>query len=373
MARADVREQDVRTVRAARAEEAALPQIVAVSGTLAAEDRAELGMKAAGRVGTLHVDLGSTVRSGQPLAALDPTDFELGVRQAEAALQQARARLGLPPDAPDDAVEIAETAVARQARAVLDEARLRRERFARLFEEQLVAQSERDAAEAAFLVAESRYQDALEEARNRRAVLAQRRSELALARQRLDDSVLRAPFDGGVAERHVAVGQYVSPGQPLVTLVRVDPLRLRVEVPERESARVRSGQDVRVRIEGDETVHLGRVARISAALDEQSRTLTVEAALPNAAGALRPGAFARAEIVTSTDRRAVVVPSSAVTTFAGLDKVILVRDGKSVERRVVLGRRSGDRVEIVEGVAAGDLVVLEPGNLVGGRAVRVEG
>ena len=352
-----------------------MPRVVTVSGTLAAEEQVVLGMKVSGRISELLVDLGSRVTKGQPTARLDPLDFQLRLAQAEAALQQARARLGLPPDGTHDRVEPTETSVVRQARAVLDEARAKRARARQLFQEKLTPQSELDTVEANYLVAESRYQDALEEVRNRQALLAQRRSEVESARQQLADSVLLAPFDGAVRERHASAGQFVSAGQPVVTVVRMHPLRLRVAVPERESSAVRVGQEVRVTLEGDRNVYPGRVVRLSPAIEETNRTLMVEAEVPNPAGALRPGAFARAEIVTTADQPAIFVPSGAVVNFAGLERVFLVQDGRAVEKRVRTGRRlpaaAGDLVEITEGLSAGDLVVVDPGNLVGGQRVQV--
>ena len=362
---------EAREVRVVRAQQGALPQVVTVSGTLAAEEQVVLGMKVAGRIAQILVDLGSRVSKGQPVARLDPTDFQLRVRQAEAALQQARSRLGLAPDGTDDRIDAEQTAPVRQARAVLDEARLRRDRAKQLFKEQLVPQSELDGAEANFLVAEGRFQDAVEEVRNRQALLAQRRSELELARQQLTDSVLSAPFDGAVRERQGTPGQYLPVGQPVVTIVRMHPLRLRLSVPEREAAGLRVAQQVRVHIEGDSNVYAGRVARLSPAIEEASRTLSVEAEVPNPSGALRPGSFARAEIVTSADQPVVFVPASAIVNFAGIEKVILVRDNRSVEKRVRTGRRVGDKVEITEGLNAGEVVVTEPGNLVGGQPVNI--
>jgi RND family efflux transporter MFP subunit len=291
------------------------------------------------------------------------------VKQAEASVEQARARLGLAAGDESEQVDPELSSLVRQARAVLHEAELARNRARRLYEEKLIAQSDLDAAETAFTVADGRYQDAYEEVLNRRAVLAQRRSELDLARQQLKDTVLRAPFAGAVRERHVSPGEYLTAGQQVVTLVRVDPLRLKVAVPEREGAEVRIGQPVSLTVEGDERKYAGRVARVSPAIEEGSRTLMVEADVPNRDGALRPGAFATAEIVTTSGERSVLVPRSAIVTFAGIEKVILVRDGRSVERRVRTGRRHEDQVEILEGIAAGDPVVVEPGNLVGGQAV----
>jgi len=363
--------QEPRPVRVVAAAVGSLPRTVTVTGTLAADEEVVAGFKVAGRVSVIAVDLGSPVRKGQVLARLDPTDFRLRVEQAEAALRQVRAGLGLPGDGSDQVVDPEKTALVREARAVLEEARLNRDRIARLGEKNLIARSEVDASVSRLQVAESRYQAALEEIRNRQELLAERKSGLALARQQLADAVLSAPIDGAVRERRASVGEFLAAGAPVFGLVRNHPLRLRVAVPEREAASVRVGQAVRVLLEGDPAVHAGRVARLSPSIQEQNRTLTVEAEVANRDGRMRPGSFARAEIVVEADRTAVMVPAGTVVTFAGLEKVFVVKDGKAVEQRVRTGRRSGDRVEILEGVAAGDPVVADPGNLVGGTPVTV--
>jgi RND family efflux transporter MFP subunit len=347
------------------------PRTVTVTGTLAADEEVVAGFKVAGRVSEIAVDLGSPVRKGQVLARLDPTDFRLRVDQAEAARRQVRAALGLPGDGSGESVDPEKTALVREARAVLEEARLNRDRTARLWEKNLIARSEVDASQSKLLVAESRYQASLEEIRNRQELLAERNSSLALARQQLSDAVLVAPIDGAVRERRASVGEYLAAGAPAFSLVRVHPLRLRVAVPERDASSVRVGQAVRVLLEGDPAVHAGRVARLSPSIQEQNRTLNVEAEVANRDGKLRPGSFARAEIVVDADRTAVMVPASTVVTFAGLEKVFVVKDGKAVEKRIRTGRRSGDRVEILEGVAAGEPVVTDPGSLVGGTPVTV--
>jgi RND family efflux transporter MFP subunit len=360
-----------REVRVARAETASLARTVVVSGTLAADEEAELGPKVAGRLTTLDVDLGDNVRRGQTLARLSPIDFDLRVRQAENALNQARAQLGLPPDGPLQTVDPQDTAVVKQAAANLNQARLTRDRMNRLFDQQLISQQDLDAAEAGFQVAEARYQEAIETARTRQALLGQRLSELEIAKQQRTDSIVVAPFDGRIRERRSSIGDYVAVGQAVLVLVRVHPLRLRLDVPEREAAGIRTGQPVRLTVEGDPEPHTGRVARISPALSEESRTLLVEAEVPNPSGRLRPGSFAKAEIVTQAGEPAVLVPISSVITFAGVEKVLGVEDGKAVEKRVRTGRHDGDRVEILEGAAAGDTVVVEPGNLVDGQPVTI--
>jgi len=358
-------------VRVVEAEEGRLPRTVAVTGTLAADMEVVAGFKVPGRVIEIPVDLGTPVRKGQTLARLDPTDFRLRVEQAEAALRQVRAGLGLPPEGTDDKVDPGRTALVREAEAVLEEARQNRSRMEVLWEKEYIARADYDASLAKLLVAEGRYQAAVEEIRNRTELLAERRSGLELARQQLADTVLRAPIDGAVRERKASVGDYLAAGAPVVGLVKTHPLRLRVAVPERDAPSVRAGQVVRLRLEGDSALHTGRVVRLSPAIQEQNRTLAVEAEVANPSGRLRPGAFARAEIVVQAERPVVLAPASAIVTFAGLEKVFGISDGRAVERKIRTGRRLGDKVEILEGLAKGDRIVVEPGNLVDGTPVTV--
>jgi RND family efflux transporter MFP subunit len=142
-------------------------------------------------------------------------------------------------------------------------------------------------------------------------------------------------------------------------------------VPEREAGLVRPGQTVNLTIEGDLNKYQGRVARLSPAIAESSRTLLIEAEVPNERGVLRPGAFAKADIVIESGQRIVTVPRDAIVTFAGIEKLFTVANDTAVEKRVRTGRSVEDRVEIVEGIAAGDEVVIRPGNLVNGEPVQL--
>jgi len=308
------------------------------------------------------------VHKGQSVAQLEQQDYKLRVQQNEAALAQARARLGLSPDGADDRISAEQTGTVRQAKAVLDDSKLKRDRAARLVEQGVVSRAELDTADSDYKVALSRYQDALEEIRNRQGLLAQRRSELALAKQQLADTIVYAPMDGVVQEKKASAGEYLAAGAPVVDLVRINPLRLRAEIPERESHNIRNGQSVRVTAEGDPNSYLGYIKRLSPTIGEQNRVLVVEADVPNN-GSLRPGAFVKAEIVTSQSSTAVTVPISALVTFAGIEKVIVIEGGKAVEKPVTTGRRGPDWVEIKAGVNVGDTVIVDPGNLQSGQNV----
>lgn len=360
-----------RTVTVATALEQVLERTVAVIGSLAAHDEATLSLKVPGRLQSIAVDLGSSVRRGEIIAQVEAQDYELELRQAEAFLSQARARLGLTLSGEDDLVEPDQTSTVKEARARLDEARKSRDRVAELNAQGILSQSERESADAAHEVAANRYRDALEEVHNRMAQLAQRRAEVEIARKRLADTVIRAPFDGAIQERRASPGEYMIAGTPVVTIVRVDPLRLRVEAPERESVAVRTGQKVRVHVEGDPVAHLGTISRLSPAIDRQTRMLIVEADIPND-GSLRPGSFVRAEILTADDHPSLSVPAEALVVFAGIEKMFVVEQGRAVERPVSIGRRGADWVEVTSGLKAGDVVVLNPGSLQTGEAVRVD-
>ncbi|HXG66738.1 MAG TPA: efflux RND transporter periplasmic adaptor subunit [Blastocatellia bacterium] len=362
--------REARPVKTTRVTEVPMEQVITVSGTLAAYEQATISAKVAGRMREISVDLGSPVRKGQIIAQLEPKDYQLRLEQAEAALAQARARLGLPLEGTDDRVNPENTATVRQAKAVLDEARLKHERSLSLFQQGIISKSQLDTDEAEYKVAEGRYQDAIEEIRNRQALLLQRRSEVDLARQQLSDLSIKAAFDGVVEVRHAEIGEYLASGAPVVTIVRNNPLRLRAEVPERESRGVRAGQPVRVTVEGDANIYTGRIARLSPSISAQNRVLLVEAEVINN-GQLRPGAFVRADIVTDAGGMTVAVPINAIVSFAGIDKVIMIEDGKAAEKPVTLGRRAAEWVEVLSGVKVGDTIVVDPGNLQSGQPVTV--
>jgi RND family efflux transporter MFP subunit len=358
-----------REVRLISVEERGLDKTIEITGTLAADEQAAVAVKVAGKIASVAIDLSSKVEKGDPIAQIDPTDYKLRVEQVAAAVSQARVQLGLPPEGTDDTVDVEATAIVRQAAATLEEAKTARARAESLARDGLATGAERDAAEATFLRAETAVQSAREEVRLRLAALRQRRSELRLVQQALADTLVRAPIAGVVLTRRVNTGEYVAAGAPVADIVRINPLRLKLVIPEREASSVVAGQVVYVTVDGDPKRYDGLVARLAPSLDQQNRTLLVEADIQNP-GSLRPGMMARAQIVVGS-KPAPVVPSSAIVTFAGVEKVIVVDAGKAVEKKVTTGKRVGDRTEILSGVKVGERVVLAPGSLQQGQAVRI--
>ncbi|MGQ9898411.1 MAG: efflux RND transporter periplasmic adaptor subunit [Acidobacteriota bacterium] len=361
---------DIRTVKMTQVSKIKVERLVTALGTLAPLEQATLRVKVPGRLQSIPVDLGTTVKPGQLVAQIEPDDYRLRVQQSTAALAQARARLGLPAAGESDQVDPEQTGLVRQARAVLEQAQVERSRYQSLLAQGIISRSQFDATDAAYKVALSRYQDALEEINNRLGILAQRRSELAIAQQQLSDTAVLAPFGGVVQERFGNIGEFLAAGSPVATILKLNPLRLRVEIPEREAYLIKPHQKARVTVEGNHQTYTGIVKRLSPALLEQNRMLIVEVEVSHE-GSLKPGSFARAEIVTNDREEVVAVSPRAVMTFAGIDKVLTIRDGKAQEKPVTLGRRTAEWVEIVKGVQVGDQVILDPGNLQTGHPVVV--
>jgi HlyD family secretion protein len=364
-----------REVRLARVTASTFEQVIEIAGTLAADDQVTLATKVPGRLATIDVDMSSPVKQGQKIAQIETTDYELGVQQAQAALGQSRAQLGMPAQGRGEKPDIDATALVRQARATLEEARANQTRLAKLADEGLTPQADLDSARATLLRAEASLESAREEVRLRQAQVRQRESELEIARQRLADTAIRSPLDGFVQARRASQGEYLAAGAAVAEVVRIDPLRLRLAVPEREAISLKSGQAVHVRVTGQsgppemQVEYTGVVARLAPSLDAQSRSLLIEADIENP-GTLRPGNFVQARIIVG-QREVLTVPQTAIVTFAGLQKVILVEDGKAVERPVTTGDARGDAIEIVSGVRAGERVVDTPGLLQQGQPVRV--
>jgi HlyD family secretion protein len=348
------------------------PELLDVTGSLSAEESVVVSAEVAGRVSAMPVDLGSRVQKGQLVAQLDATDYALRVQQAEAALAAAKASLGIPPTSDASGVDEERTPDVITARATRDETARQRDRIATLVGKELVSSADLEAASATAERAEADLVRARQTVWTKLATLRQRKTELALAREALADTNVRAPISGTVSLRLASVGATVAPGSQLVSLVQVDPLRLRVSVPERLAGEVHPGLSVRVLGEAGRVLAEVPLARVAPILSEGTRSLEVEADVPLANG-LTPGAFVHVAIVTEHPRERLTVPTSAIVVFAGLAKVLTVVDGKVRERAVELGAAQDGRTEITGGVDEGTPVVAEPGSLQNGDRVAPDG
>jgi RND family efflux transporter MFP subunit len=335
------------------------PKVVRAQGELRADEVVAIGTRVAGRVLGVHVELGDQVKADQPLVSLDPEEFRLLVDQAEAQLAQTRSAVGLAPDDPVESLKPENAAPVRQERAIWDEAKSSLERSALLRKQNAIAAGEFDLTAVAERVAEARYASALNGVREKIALIGVRQAELSLARQRLADAVIKAPFDGFIQQRAVAPGAYLNVGDPILSLVRTDPLWFRGTLPERHASELRNGLTIRIHLESSDAPIEASITRVSPALDPQSRSLVFEARIDNPDNRLRTGLFAEADVVLDQNAKALVVPASAVTQFAGAEKVWLVVDSLSAQREIIAGSTRDGAVEVIDGLSEGDVVLAD--------------
>ena len=356
-------------VQSAKVEVRELQRTVDAVGSLDPNEEITVSNQVEGPVSKLYVDLGDAVKAGQVIAQLDTHELDLAVRQQTAALQQELARLGLTETGSD--VDDATTSQVRQADATYNEAKIQLDRTKNLAGQGLIPKQQVDEQQARYDVAEANLKSARENVRNIRATISSRRVSLALAQKKLADARITAPMDGFIKERLISEGLYLKLNSPVVTLVQNSPLKLRFDVPENALDSVRVNGAVQFQVDSFPNRKFnGRISRIAPSVDRQSRTMKVEALVNNADGVLKPGLFARVMILTDHRDKALIVPSSAVFQFAGLEKVFVIENGKVAERIVRSGTQTDTFVEIVEGVAEGDLVATSNlGNLQQGREV----
>jgi RND family efflux transporter MFP subunit len=344
------------------------PTIVRCQGTLYADEDSAIGARVAGRVAKVHVDLGDSVKVGDPLVSLETEEFELLVSQVEAQLNQARSAVGLTGDEANDSLDPENSPPVQQERAIWDEAKASLERATNLKKQGAISQGEFDILASAQRVAEARYAAAVNAVREKIAMIAVKRVERSLARQRLTDAIIRAPFDGRVLNRRIAPGGYISAGDAVASLVRTNPIWFRGTLPERYASRLRNGLTIEIRITSSDEPLIAQVTRISPSLDMASRSLSFEVKIDNEEQQIRAGLFASAEVVLDPEAKSLVVPESAVTAFAGSEKVWKIVDGVAQQLEISSGVRRDGHVEIVEGLAAGDEILMDASI---GRVARV--
>jgi membrane fusion protein (multidrug efflux system) len=304
-------------VAVVKASEKSLERTAEVQGALYPRERATLAANVAGTVVQINADFGDHAQAGQVLMRIDPREYQLRYDSARAAVEQARARL--------------------------ENSRARYNRAHELREQQLISQQEFDQAAATLHVDEADTDSAEKAA--------------ALAHKKLDDTIIRAPFAGSVQKRMTSLGEYVTVGSPLYELIAIDPIKLRCPMPERFVPLAHEGMPVQLRVDAQPGVsYTGTITRIAPALDDQSRTLLVEAEVPNPRGVLKPGYFAHVTMDLGQDR-ALFVPDSAVLRYAGVARVFVVDGGVAHSREVKTGIVMGNQVEITSGLKPGERVV----------------
>lgn len=352
------------TVTVGRIQVREVPRTVEVVGTFYGYDEVTVNAEVSGRVVAIFRDVGDIVRPGDPLLQIDPTDYELGLEETKRALELEAARIGLPLPPPEqfhpDAImailaggsfDINKLPTVQRAKDQEELAKIRLERTRRLRQQNTVSQEELDLRVTDYQVAMNTRVQAQLDAQAVVAGIKHRLVLLKIAEKKLRDTRLMVPapalrgavqpgdvpfeqYEYAVAQRKVSVGEMLkdAPGSSTAAfeLVMDKVLKLKVAVPERYSGQVQVDQPVDIRVEAyPERVFAGKVRRVNPAVDRVSRTFEVEIHVDNPRRELKPGGFAKAEILVGKDAEAWTVPVEAVVSFAGSTKVFVVRDGKA--------------------------------------------
>lgn len=346
-----------------------LPRFIEASGSLGADEQTDVAPSVAGKVTAVGVDLGSFVSKGAVLVRLDDADARLRLAQlqaqaaqAQSSVRQAEAKIGLRSGQAFDPTRVAEVG---SVRAAFDLAEKQLTRQARLLESGDVSRSTYDQQKAQRDQLQQQYEAQLAAARQNYAAIQTARdaaqaaaAQVAQAQKAIRDAVVYAPIGGYVADRPADVGEYVTTASKIATIVRTNPLRLRIDIPEQFISAVQPGQSVSVTTSAyADRSFAGRIARISPNVTATSRTLTVEAEVDNGQNLLKPGQFAAVRILMSKSEAAVLVPARAVRTQENTSRVFVIsKEGRVEERVVQLGQAEGDLVEIKTGIRPDELV-----------------
>jgi membrane fusion protein, multidrug efflux system len=347
-----------------------IDRFLRVTGSLVADEQAEVSAEAAGRVIAAPVERGTPVAQGAVLARISPTETSAQLLEAEANAAQIEARLGLSAGQSFDPKRVPDV---MNAKASLDLAVAEFARIKSLLDQKVVSQSEYDQRRAQVDAAQQQFQVAQNVAEQSYRSLQAARARIELARKAAADTTIRAPFAGLVAERLVSVGDYVTRGAHVATVVRVDPMRIELTVPEQAISLIKDGQAVQIAVDAyPGQTFAAKIRYVSPSLRTDQRALTVEAVAPNADGRLKPGLFATASIQQPAGAPALLVPATAVETIAGTSRVYVIKGDKVEERIVTVGGPVGQQIEITSGLAKDETVAAAPkGHLSDGQNVRV--
>ncbi len=376
-------------VSAAQAVVREIPAFIQGTGSFVADERTDVAPKVSGQIVSTSVEVGDFVQKGQTIAKLDDSDARLRLQnaqaaenQAQVAVKQAAARLGISPGGKFDATTAPEVQSAYQNYlALVQDAKLaavNEQRYANLLKtgdtSRLTYDQQRTTAETTNAKAKAALRT-YENAKNvaaqsyqgiasAQAALAGAQTQVNIAQKAIADAVIYAPFSGSVEDRPVSIGEYVTPSSKIATIVRTSPIKLSLPLPETDAGKISVGQSVSASVASyPDRNFAGRISAITPSLDVATRSIIIEAQFDNPQGLLKPGMFGTARVTLPGGETGVFVPASAVITDPATKSTSLyvIDDGVARLRVVQTGEREDDLIQIVSGVQENEAVAT--GNL----------
>lgn len=354
-AQARGREVSAKPVKVEAVRQETVKRTVELVGTLAAVDQVTISSEADGKVSRILADLGDRVTAGQTLIQVDHEKQQYSLEQQKATLARALAQYGAAD--PQHLPDIEKTPDVQKANADLLQAKQSFDRTSELFKRSLVPKQLLDDAATALQSKQASYDLSLQTAKNLRASIQGSEASMKLADRQLRDTEIRSPFDGIVEKRLVNLGELVKTQMPVMAVVRVDPLKVIAEIPEKMAPWIKDGQPVELYVDAypDQTF-IGKVSRISPAVNTATRAFPFEALVPNHDARLKPGTFARVHIESGKLDNVLTLPYATMQYRYGVNRVFVVEGDTLAMRELKVGDRLGERIEILSGVKAGEQV-----------------
>lgn len=381
----EVKKEQAVPVKVMEAKKSKIEDIVTFTGQIEAGDEVKIASKISGRVKEVNFEVGDYVKKGEPLVILETDELYVQLSQAEDALASAKANLaanesGTLPQQLDQVKAAFEQAETNYLNTKSDY-----ERIKALYEAGAASKQTLDSMEAKYKVAKSQYESAKEQLRLTeerlpkniealRAQVAQAEAQVELIKTNIKNSVIRAPISGMISSKQINPGEMCQAGVTLGSIVNIDKVKVVIDVPEEDINKIREGQEVTVNIDalGDKGKIKGKISIISPA-SASSRLFKVKIEMENKDYKLKPGMFAKVNIIRDIKENVITIPKDALVIKKHGNVVYVVKEGKAEERLVKIGVTNGDRVEITEGLKEGETVVISGQNMLAeGSAVKIQ-
>jgi len=345
------------SVETTKPQRISIDRAVDLAGTLVSPDQAHVSSEVAGKVMDVLVEIGQEVNNGEALVTLETTELNLALERAESALRQTEAQLGIDSEHPDRVPADEDIAAVRTAAANRDDARAQLARAQELLSKGLLSKADMDTAQTRVKVGEAAYQAARENVASLKASLQDRRAAWDLAKKKLADATVRAPLGGAIAERTVQRGEYIRENTQIATIVRMNPLKFKTAVQEKYANMIHQNQAVRFSVEAfpNETF-AGKIAFISPAVDQTSRTFAAEVLVDNPARKLKPGFFAQGHVNVGRDTGIIAVPEETISSLAGVSSVFVIKDNVVRQQTIEVGQKVDKLVEVLSGLKGDEVI-----------------
>jgi len=333
--------------------------IIEVNGRLFSELETTISSEVDGVVESTGKEMGDTLSRGEMLVKIKDIEYEIKYRQANFDYMQTLTKLSVDTSSVNvNAVNIENISSVKKARANYENLRSSLWRVTELRKNDLTSKQLQDDTESKLKAAEADLQFAREDAKTLLLTLQAKNAALDLAKKKLDDTRVIAPYSGFVQKRLASAGEYVRVGTPLYSIIKINPIKFIGGIPENYITDISIGKTVEVTVDAANGTFNGKVTRVSPSSTPENHSVDIEVAVENPNNILKPGYFAESKIILNVNPKGILIPTEALYIFAGVEKVFIIKDGKAFEKKIKIGRRFVDKIEIKSGLAGDESIAV---------------